>query len=68
MGISCMSQESQTGALYHRLEGGNGEGDGREVQKRGDTCIPMADSCWGLTEQQNSVKQLSFNERINKLK
>ena len=25
----------------------------------------MADSCWGLTKQQNSVKQLSFNK--NKL-
>ena len=27
------------------LEGWHGEGDGREVQKRGDICIPMADSC-----------------------
>ena len=26
------------------------EGDGREVQEGGDTCIPMADSCCGLTE------------------
>ena len=26
------------------------EGDGREVQKEGDICIPMADSWWGLTE------------------
>ena len=26
-----------------------GEGDGREVQKGGDMCLPMADSCWGLT-------------------
>ena len=24
---------------------GGGEGDGREVQKGGDICIPMADSC-----------------------
>ena len=23
----------------------DGEGDGREVQKGGDICIPMADSC-----------------------
>ena len=30
-------------------EGGGGEGDGREVQKGGDVCIPMADSCGGLT-------------------
>ena len=26
-------------------EGWDGEGDGREVQKGGDICIPMADSC-----------------------
>ena len=27
------------------IEGWGGEGDGREVQKGGDICIPMADSC-----------------------
>ena len=27
------------------LEGWDGEGDGREVQKEGDMCIPVADSC-----------------------
>ena len=27
------------------LEGWDGEGDEREVQKGGDICIPMADSC-----------------------
>ena len=27
------------------LEGWDGEGDGREVQKGGDICTPMADSC-----------------------
>ena len=37
-----MTQETQTGALYN-LEGCNGEGDGREVQKGGDICVPMAD-------------------------
>ena len=31
--------------LCINLEGWNGEGSGREVQKRGDICIPMADSC-----------------------
>ena len=36
-----MSQETQTGALYQP----RWEGDGREVQKRDDICIPMADSC-----------------------
>ena len=27
------------------LEGWDGKGDGREVQKGGDICMPMADSC-----------------------
>ena len=36
-----MAQETQAGALY-QLEGwGGGEGDGRQVQKGGDICIPM---------------------------
>ena len=44
MGICCMAQEIQTG-LFINLEGWDGEGDGREFQKGGDICIPMADSC-----------------------
>ena len=36
-----MAQETQTGALYQP----RGEGGGREFQKGGDICIPMADSC-----------------------
>ena len=32
------------------LEGWDGKRDGREFQKGGDICIPMADSCRGLTE------------------
>ena len=31
--------------LCTNLEGLGGEGDGREVQKGGDGCIPMAGSC-----------------------
>ena len=31
--------------LCINLEGSDGEGDGGEFQKGGDTCIPMADSC-----------------------
>ena len=49
MGICCMTQETQTGAL-HQPKGVEGEWDGREVQKGGNICIPMADTCWGLTE------------------
>ena len=36
--------------LCINLEGWDVEGDEREVQNRGDICIPMADSCGGLTE------------------
>ena len=31
--------------LCINLAGWDGEGDGREVQKRGEICIRMADSC-----------------------
>ena len=31
--------------LCINLEGWDGEGDAREVQTRGDICIPMANSC-----------------------
>jgi len=31
--------------LYINLEGWDGQGDGRQVQKGGDICILMADSC-----------------------
>ena len=44
-----MAQETQTGALY-QSRGWDGEEDGKEVQKGEDICIPMADSCWCLTE------------------
>ena len=33
-----------TQGLCINLEGWDGEGDGREVQKGGEICIPMADS------------------------
>ena len=34
-----------TQGLCINLEGWVGEGDGREFQRGGDICIPMADSC-----------------------
>ena len=55
----CKTDSQQEFAVWPRklkqglcinLEGWDGEGDGRELQKGGDICIPMADSCWGLTE------------------
>ena len=36
--------------LCINIEVWGGEGDGREVQEGGDICIPMADPCGGLTE------------------
>ena len=45
MRICCMTQETQTGAVYQPRGVGWG---GR--WKGGDICIPMADSCWCLTE------------------
>ena len=39
-----MAQELKQG-LCVNLEGWHGEGDGREVHKGGDVCIPMVDSC-----------------------
>ena len=44
MGIFCMAQETQTGALY-QPRGVGWRGRWVEVQKGGDICIPMADSC-----------------------
>ena len=44
----CLRKLNQ--GLCINLDGWDGEGDGREVQNRGDICIPMADSCAGLTE------------------
>ena len=36
--------------LCDNPEGWDGEGEGREVQGGGDMGVPMADSCWCLTE------------------
>ena len=39
-----MSQETQTGTLYHPRRVGWG-GSRRDFQKAGGICIPMDDSC-----------------------
>ena len=39
-----------TQGLRVNPEGWVGEGDGSKVQKGGDICISVSDSCWGLTE------------------
>ena len=38
-------KKNDTNGLSVNLEGWDGERDGRELQKEGDMCIPMADSC-----------------------
>ena len=63
MGIYCMAKETQTGVGINP-ERQDGEGDGREVQKGGNICIPMADSLLRFDRKQNSVKQLSFNKKL----
>ena len=44
----CLRKLKQ--GLCINLEERGGEGNGREIQKGENICIPMADSCWGLTE------------------
>ena len=44
MGISCMTQGTQTEALW-QPRGWHGVGGGREAQEGGDRDIPTADSC-----------------------
>ena len=41
MGIFCVAQKLKQGLC--NLEGWDAAGDGREIQKGGDICIPMAD-------------------------
>ena len=58
IGASASAWKGKNGNLFRKLkqelcinlEGWDGEGDGREIQKGEDICIPMVDSCWGLTE------------------
>ena len=40
---ACLQKLKQ--GLCINLEGWDGEGDGKEAQKGGDICLPMADSC-----------------------
>ena len=46
----AVSLKKLTQGLCINPEGWDGEEDRREVQKGGDICIPLADSCGGLTE------------------
>jgi len=46
--LLCLRKLKQ--GLCVNLEEWDGQGDGREVQKGGGICIPVADSCWSLME------------------
>ena len=49
MGIFCVTQGAQTGAL-RQAEGWGGEGDGKEVRDGVNMGVPVADSCRYMTE------------------
>ena len=49
MGI-CVSLRELKHGLCDNLEGWDGEGGGRGVQKGGDMCIPVAGSCSCMAE------------------
>ena len=55
----CKTDSQREFAIWHRelkqglcdnLAGWGGEGNGREVWEGGDMGVPMADSCWCITE------------------
>ena len=48
MGICVWLKELKQG-VWNNLEWWDGEGDGKEFQEGGDTCIPMADHVWRKT-------------------
>ena len=52
--------------LCDNLEGWDGK-KMREVQELEVMGVPMADSCWCFTGKKKSVKQLSFNSKINNM-
>ena len=67
MGICCMAQKTQTGALYQPR--GMGWGGWREGSSKGKGYMYTYD--WFMLrfdrKQQNSVRQLSFNKKkLNK--
>ena len=64
MGICCMAQESEKGALYQPRGVGSGGNFKRETIY---VYIPMADSCWSLTENNKILKAIILQLK-NKIK
>ena len=54
--------------LCINLEGWDGEGEGTEVQKGGDICIPMADSCEVWQKTTKFCKAIILQLKQNKTK
>ena len=62
--------------LWINLEGWDGEGDGRELQKGGDICIPIADSHWIFpvaqmvknlpAKQKTQIRSLGWKDALEK--
>ena len=52
-----MKQGTQSQVLWDNPEGLGGEGGGRGVQDQGDTCTPMADSCWCMAKKKKKIPQ-----------
>ena len=50
MGICCLWLRELKQGICDNLEVWDGKGDGREVREGGDMGLPMADSCWCITE------------------
>ena len=50
-----MAQEIQTGGSVSTWRGGMGREMGGSFKKGVDICIPMADSCSGLTENSKTL-------------
>ena len=64
MGICCMSQETQTWALYLNLEAWDGEGDG-SFKREGLYVYLWLIHVEVRQKTTNYVKQLCFNLKIN---
>ena len=65
MGICCVAQETQTGALYQPRGGGMVRETGGVFKREGMyvyQCIPRLTLRFDR-QQQNFVKQLSFNKK-----
>ena len=50
------TKEKQKEVNWDNPEGQGGEEGGRGVQNAGDTCVPVADSCWCMAKKKKKKK------------